>query len=274
MLNLFMRLADCVFSVGCCRFHIFHAVAQLQEQINLALIESLGSLERELEPFLQMLRPHPNLLPVVFSITNQRLGNRNNSTAYRSQERDPAVMSEFAGNREDRAAEFTAECHRRSGNNRMLDQYSPSEPFRKLLLLMGAESNGSPEPCCLPVAIPVHDFRITKHRDRRIPREEPTFQQLQFVWIPEVVLVSESNDLSTAQPDSLLEVRGRTQVGVVAEEQHRERNSLCEVLDDLGSVIGGVVIADDQFVGNPRLRGDAIQLLGDKLRAVECTHRY
>ena len=86
MFNLFLSLADCVISLRCCRFPIFHAVTQLQEQVNLALVESLGPLECECEPLLQMLRPDPDLLLIVFSIANQRLGNGNNCAADRSQE--------------------------------------------------------------------------------------------------------------------------------------------------------------------------------------------
>ena len=88
----------------------------------------------------------------------------------------------------------------------------------------------------------------------------------EFFRLPHVVLIGERDDVTPAHDDGVLKIFSHTQPRRIRMHMHRKWRG--EMLDDFQRGIGGAVIADDEFIGQQRLVGDALKLLAQKAFAV------
>ena len=82
----------------------------------------------------------------------------------------------------------------------------------------------------------------------------------QLVGCPEVVLVTEGDDLAPASLHGLLEVPGRSQVDGIAKKSHWKGSCLSKLFDIVGRVVGGTIVEDDELGGKQGLSTNRVQL--------------
>ena len=97
---------------------------------------------------------------------------------------------------------------------------------------------------------------------------EAGVQRRQLLRFPNVVLIAGNNHVPLAEREGFGKVLRDAEPGRVHAKRDLEVGPFCKLADEGGRLIVGAVITHDQLVGEPRLRADALELMGQKGLAV------
>jgi len=96
---------------------------------------------------------------------------------------------------------------------------------------------------------------------------------MQLVAAPHVVLIAERDDVAGAERDGAFEVLHAAEVSIVDVQSDGDGRFTGKSLDNRARIICRSIIADNDLIRWSRLCDNALQLRGQKFRAVVSTHR-
>ena len=93
-----------------------------------------------------------------------------------------------------------------------------------------------------------------------------------LVGMPDVVLVRDEDDVARAFAERGREIPVEAEVLAVAREFDREGRGLGEFAHQPFGPVGRAIVVDDELIRQPRLRGNAVELLPDEPLAIIGRH--
>lgn len=214
-----------------------------------------------------------NLLLLVSTILHERFWNDFKSAAGSEQKRYPGIVELFRWNRKHGIEAIPAKRHGRAGNHGMIAKNRRGATVRESFLPGRVESEGCPQVQPEGTRTIVDDIGIAERRHNVTGFLKRFVDSSKLVAIPDVVLISQRDDRSLTQRDTFLEIPGGSEIFCVDLDSNGKRNLPRETLKDRDRAIRRAVITHHEFVRKPLLRGDALQLSGEKAFSVERAHR-
>jgi hypothetical protein len=195
------------------------------------------------------------LLRGVSSIESERLGQVGDMTDGGGQEVEPGIMQASCGKRDNQGHQAFSKSQAVSGENALA-----SDQFE---LIFWKAHHGLMQPFWVPLTLLqgiafglesfIHDYAVAGNSKNMLIGFQERRQALDVLGKPAIVLIGEQDDVIAAAAEGIFEVGDATACANIRYESHRKGDSLGELLDDGPSVIGGVVVAYDQLIGQPGL---------------------
>jgi hypothetical protein len=215
----------------------------------------------------------PDLLAGVAAILHQRFGNQHKPAAGGEQKRDPRVMKLPGRNRTHGVEVFPAKCEGGPGDDGVVAQDLYALTIRKLFLIRAVQSKTGPQAQTERPGIIIDHVGIAEGGDNLAGPFQRCFERLQFVRIPNIILIRQSNNFPLTQRDALFEIPGRTQIHWIALDSNWEGYLSRKVVENFDGAIGRSIVADNEFIRAAILSRNRVQLRFEKRLAIKCAHR-
>ena len=213
-----------------------------------------------------------NLIGAVLAIVLVHPGVEQQAILACCDERPPLVVDPAIWNRSGLIDKFPSQHHRLTCDEISAYQSADSLTRDKIAFFPSRNPKTLQNPHSQQLAVLVNQIRIGVDKQQVRVILEMSGEAVEFVWVPHVVLVTESDQVSRTVSQGVGEVR-RSAAGIVV-HHYGEGDSLPGtrtieyVVDDGERVVGRLVVRDDNLVGKPGLSEDALELRTEKSLAV------
>lgn len=198
-----------------------------------------------------------DLLTGVDAVVGKGLGKGNETGVEDEHPAEPGIVNPAGTDGQEGGDEAGAEKHGGAGDN-----IAPQKRLRLEILpeSVDGEVDALPEAVVEEVAVRIDETGIGEDTADRVIFENER-EALELFGMPAVILIGEGNQIAQTEGDGLSEVIRGAEVFRVLMPAHSKGSAGSKTSDNGGGVVGGSVVAENDFAGKQGLLSDAFELL-------------